>query len=717
MAGAVDNVIRGDLLGQLPRAEDRVLVVLSAPAGWGKSTVLATWAATRPDTTFCTLALTPADNDPRRFQDRLLTAVEEAAGRLQWGPGAESSPAVWAEEILPRAARHLSEAGPVVLAFDDYHEISRPEIHQIVQALIDDLPPDMSVALSTRVDPPLRLARLRAARRVVEWRAADLAFSDHDAGRLTVESYGLELDREVLGLLVAKTEGWPAAISLASSSLLAIDEPRAFVDHFLATDQYLVDYLTEELTATLGHLRPFLTATAVVDAFTPDLAAHLVDLGGDAPWEELERRGVLQRWLEAGEQWFRYHQLVRDHLYLQASPTDRATAHRRAAAWFDERGAATEAIDHLIRGGAEQEAADLIVANASAYILRGRSATVLHWLDAIADTTDLPTRLALIGAQAAFYDGRRGRARRWLDQTARPQPSEPAEQLVELMLRCMLTNADGQIADAAVWATRIEAMLDGHSDEPTITDDERAEGHFIASTTYAYAGDLPAAWAALDRSLAIAVGPGGGLVPAVAGLGFQAFLRYLEGDEAASRQSVEEALAAAEALELPSNSLHLRPASIMVLLVGEPDLGDELVADPHRFELSYSPYGMAIAHVAEAIHYARTGRPDESDEAMLTARELLDEVEQPSSTIERLYRTVTADLPRGPAERPDPGSLTAREREVLRLLATDLTQRQIAGELFLSFNTVKTYTRSSYRKLGVSGRAEAVTRCRRLGLL
>lgn len=719
MALRNDDLIREHLLQQLPAAGESAVVVVTAPGGWGKSTMLATWNEWASNLQFCWRPLTKADDDPKRFVTRLMAVAEELTGDLVWGPEAELTAEVWVEEILPRFCERLTAKGPVAVVFDNYHEISSAVIHNIVQALLDALPPAISVVISTRADPPLRLARLRAARRVHEWRASDLSFSTGEAGTLLRDSFGLQLDDGDLQLLVAKTEGWPAAISLAARALQGVDDPNVFLHNFLASDRYLIDFLAEELIAVLSaEQQTFMTATSVVDRFSPDLGRVLSEQDdSEARCHDLERRGLLTAELRDGRMWFRYHQLVRQYLYGRLPAEARPGLHRRAAEWFETADLPRLAIDQLIGGNNHKRANELIGRHGASYIMRGRNATVMHWVEAQCRAGQEQAGTLLIGAQAAIYGGAREQGKAWLARAERHDRLEPAERVVALLLRATLANADGRIADAALAADQLVQSLDCHVDDRSITLDGRAEGYFVAANALAYAGKTVEAVDLADRCLLVGLPHKGHRISAVSALGLKAFLAYLDGDTANCRSLIDQAFTLADRFGLARTSLSMRFSVVLKLLVGDDDEAADILADAHRFELAYSPYGIACTHLTEAHYFAKVGDQQAAQEALSVARDLLDEVEQPSPTSEQYYALINNSLP-NPAVTalPQPGALSNRELQVLQALGSNLTQREIGRELFLSFNTIKTYTRSAYRKLGVRSRAEAVARCRELGL-
>ena len=252
MTGSIHDVVREDLLRRLPAAGgDEQLVVVAAPAGWGKTTMLGTWDRWNTGTEFCWCSLTPADNDTTRFIGRLTETAKPLVGGQQLAEPGESTPMVWVEKALPLFVGALSASGPTAIVLDDYHHIDNADTHGVVQSLVDSVGPETLVVLSSRTDPPLKLSRLRAARAVTEIRSDDLQFGQPDAEQLLQRNFELTLDTEQLQLLVEATEGWPAAISLAAQSLRTVNDPEEFLARFVGSDRLITDYLAEELLETL----------------------------------------------------------------------------------------------------------------------------------------------------------------------------------------------------------------------------------------------------------------------------------------------------------------------------------------------------------------------------------------------------------------------------------------------------------------------------------
>ena len=357
--------------GSMPR-----LLLVAAPAGFGKTTLLSQWlGAPGPDRTLrvAWLSLDPGDGDLRRFLTHLVAAVQvavpEAGAEAQALLGTDGPPP--AEDVLVSLVNDLDAlAGPTVLALDDYHLIDEPTVHDAVTFLLDNLPPQVTVAMTTRADPPLPLSRLRARGELREVRAADLRFTQDEAAAFLNDVMGLRLGPEHVAALEARTEGWVAGLQLAALSVRgrAADagaDIGDFVDAFSGSSRFILDYLLEEvLDAQSDDVRAFLLDTCVLDQLTGPLCDTLTGRhDGRQALDALERANLFVVPLDDQRQWYRYHHLFADAVRsrLAAHDPDRVRLlHRRAAGWYAEQGLLDDAIGHAIAGGDGEQVADLV---------------------------------------------------------------------------------------------------------------------------------------------------------------------------------------------------------------------------------------------------------------------------------------------------------------------------------------------------------------------
>jgi LuxR family transcriptional regulator, maltose regulon positive regulatory protein len=376
-----DVVNRPRLLARLDAGlEHGRCTLLSAPAGAGKTSLLAAWLATvsRP---VAWLALDERDRDVLQVLRYLVAALQTAApgcGRtaLAWldAPPPQRTPEVVLVELLNDLAG-LADA--CLLVLDDYHLIRTPAIHQAVAFLLDNLPPTVNLVISTREDPPLPLPRLRARGQLTEVRAADLRFTAEEAASFLGDGMGLSLDDGQVRSLVARTEGWAAGLQLAGLALRERTDPSAFVTTFAGSHRLVADYLTAEvLDLQPAPMRHFLLATGLLDRLCAPLCDALLapdsgdgerdgppSAGGDSQdtIEALERANLFLAPLDDERHWYRYHHLFADalraRLAREAGAEAVATIHRRASAWFAHEGLLPEAIEHALAAGAVEDAA------------------------------------------------------------------------------------------------------------------------------------------------------------------------------------------------------------------------------------------------------------------------------------------------------------------------------------------------------------------------
>jgi LuxR family transcriptional regulator, maltose regulon positive regulatory protein len=407
-------VPRARLLAALHEGIARQLVVVSTPAGFGKTTLLATWAreATSP---VAWLSLDQDDNDPARIWRYLAAAVDlahpGAAARvlaLLTGPTHPSSDAI-ATELLNEAAALPED---VVLVLDDYHAITSDPVHEGLGFLVTHLPARLRVVIAGRADPPLPLARLRARGQLAELRAADLRFTAEETAALLGDVWELELPSEAVAALESRTEGWVAGLQLAALSLRGRSNPAGFVRAFAGTHRFVLDYLSEEvLDRQPERLRRFLLATSILDR----LSVSVVDaVTGRADAGELlaeaERANLFLVPLDEERRWYRYHHLFAELLRAQLrqqQPDQEVELHRQAARWHEAHGLVDDAIRHALGASEPLWAARLVERHVEELINRGERVTLDRWLSVLPeDVVRSRPRLLLSQATSTLVAGR-----------------------------------------------------------------------------------------------------------------------------------------------------------------------------------------------------------------------------------------------------------------------------------------------------------------------
>lgn len=380
-------VARPRLSERLGRGDEAALTLVSAPAGFGKTTLLTEWlAGTAPARPVAWLSLDERDDDPVVFWTYLVAALQAAVDGL--GDGARAAlrdPSAAMDDVLATLVNELDALpGGVVLVLDDYHVVTARGVHDRVAHLVERLPPNVSLVIATRADPPLPLARLRARAQLVEVRAADLRFTAEEAAAYLAGAMGLALTPEQVAALGARTEGWIAALQLAALSMQGREDPGTFLAGFAGDDRYVVDYLVEEvLQRQPGDVRDFLLSTAVLSRLSGPLCDAVVGREGSAAvLEELDRANLFLVPLDDRRHWYRYHHLFADVLrarLLAEQPRRVATLHRRAGEWFAHHGEPGEAIGHALAGGDPGRAADLVELAMPAARQNRQETTLRHW--------------------------------------------------------------------------------------------------------------------------------------------------------------------------------------------------------------------------------------------------------------------------------------------------------------------------------------------------
>jgi LuxR family transcriptional regulator, maltose regulon positive regulatory protein len=425
-------VARPRLSERLSRSAESALTLVSAPAGFGKTTLLTEWlAATAAENrSVAWLALDDRDNDPAVFWTYLVAALQRAeqglgAGTLALLQGGQSS----MEEVLATLVNDLDGvATDVLLMLDDFHVIEAPEVQDGMDFLLAHLPAQVHLVIATRADPPLPLARLRARGDLVEIRAADLRFTADEAAAYLTGAMGLALTGADVAALEGRTEGWIAALQLAALSLQGRDDATRFISGFAGDDRYVVDYLVEEvLQRQPDGVRSFLLQTSVLSRLNGDLCDAVTGRdGGTAMLAALERENLFLVPLDDRRRWYRYHHLFADVLrarLLDEQP-DRARAlHRRASDWFEQHGERSEAVHHALAGEDVERAAEL-VERAIPDLRRNRQeATLRSWLEALPDELLRVRPVLTLGVVASLMargdlegvEVRLRQAEQWLD--------------------------------------------------------------------------------------------------------------------------------------------------------------------------------------------------------------------------------------------------------------------------------------------------------------
>ena len=400
-------VPRPRLVEALDEGLARGRVLVCAPAGSGKTALLADWASGggRPVAWLC---LDVGDSDPARFWRYAVAALDRTrpglAGRV--GPPPQQS----FEGLVTALINELAAdpgADEVLLVLDDYHLVDSGPVHESVAFLMENLPPGLRVVVSGRADPPLPLARLRARGQLAEVRAADLRFTPEEAAALLGEAAGPGLPGPAVAALVARTEGWAAGLQLAGLSLRGHADAAGFVAAFSGSHRFVLDYLADEvLDGQPGEVRAFLLETSVLERLSGELCDAVTGrAGSQAILQDIERAGLFLVPLDEVRGWWRYHHLFADLLRarLEAEQPGRVQAlHKAAAAWCEDHGLADDAVRHALAAGDAAWAARLVERHVEALLGLSEGVTLRRWLSALSaeSVRDRP-RLCLAQAYGA----------------------------------------------------------------------------------------------------------------------------------------------------------------------------------------------------------------------------------------------------------------------------------------------------------------------------
>ena len=702
----------------------QAVVLLAAPPGFGKTTLLRQWRALekRP---FALVTVIPEDNDPVVLWTRIIQAIRAAEpGFKSESQGAVSAPSADIEGVvLPlvgKDLRHVKRG--LVVALDDYQVIQSRECHESLEVFLRWMPGDVTLVLSSRADPPIPLGTLRARGDLFELRALDLSFTEEEEATLLNKTLELGLSAPALHTLHEHTEGWPAGVYLASLSLQKAEDRTAFVDAFSGSNRLVVDYLTEVVLDSLDpRRRDFLLETSILDSMSAGLADAVTGRNGSAELlDDLDRSNVFLVALDHERGWYRYHQLFAELLHSQLLRHQGELVpvlHRRASCWYAEHGYTDASVTHAVAGDDITAAVEL-TAGAWAPTLDSREAhRALRWLDSLGEETVAgDARLSIARAWAANMTDQPGHAVRAL---------EAARDL----------GLDGKLPDGS--SLRAAAVVV----EACFPRGDVGAMHVAARRAHDLQGELEPHWRPL----------------ASLSLGWS---EYLSGNWNEAETSLQAATAAAVELEqwLHASMTYSLLAHVALARdepgLAEPRARDALGAlakhgrsDQLAAGMAKTALGAVLARAgrtAEAgrsltrglVHLRAHGDPLLVAEALLVAapvrrrlqsaakgrscvaeaRELLEgclDGGMLEGRLEDVARTLTPGYRRPNAET----ELTERELEVLRYLAEGLSKRDIGAELFLSYNTIHSHTKSIYQKLRVSSRSEAVEKGRAVGVL
>jgi LuxR family transcriptional regulator, maltose regulon positive regulatory protein len=700
-----------------------VLTLVCAPAGYGKTTLLSQWAEADAGTTrFAWVTLDEGDADPVRFWTYLvsaLSAVAATAGRRSL-PALSRHPERMTAEALPLLVEELEEGDQdLVLVLEDYHRAEWPPVAELLAFFIERRPLRLQVVLSTRSDPQLPLGRWRANGQLSEVRTDRLQFSEREAEEFFDRTGAGDLSRADLDKLIVRTDGWPSVLRLAAVLLRSQPDREAFVRAFTGSTRHVAEYLANDVLQTVSpRIRGFLLRTSILPRLCGPLCDAVTGTGQSAATlRELDRANLFISPLGGDGRWYRYHQLFAEALRLELEITHPNLApelHTRACLWFEREGDLESATEHAVAAQNTELCRRLILRQLQPLVGSGHLATIERWLAELswAEVRRDP-ELATARATAAGQRSRPDEAGRWLDVAAEgprdglTSAGVPLGYGVDLLRSFFLP---GSISSAHEAAQRAVAEAP----------DPLWRGAALAGLGQCryLLGEPDGAAEALREALTLIRGDLNMLALA------SGYLALVECDQGNPRQAERIARRAVDAAESAESAL----SGIGVM--AHTGLGAALTAqgrlaeadDRLSFVVGLHDAGSPSIWLAHALILLAGCRYHAGDAAR--AREALEEatgtlarIPGPGIMPERAASMRGRLLAPGRRAAAFGQELSEREVVVLGLLATGLSQREIAAQLYVSPNTVKTHIRATYRKLGAGTRAEALHRARDLGLL
>ena len=720
------TVRRSSLIERLARGNPRPIVSVVAPAGYGKTTLLSQWAE-RNGQAFAWVTVDEGDNDPKvllTYVAQALDAVEPIDGRVF---DALASPVSSVPgSVVPRLGSAFSSmTSPVVLLLDDVHTLHNRECRAALSALADHVPGGSRLALAGRAEPPLRIARLRAEGRILEVGPGDLSLTPEEASSLLLNA-DVALSEDEVAELHRRTEGWPAGLYLAALYLREGGPLASAAVSFGGGDRLVSEYMESEFLARIsGQQRAFLTRTAVLERMCGPLCEAVLEVGGSAAiLADLAGANLLLVPLDRRGEWYRYHHLFRDMLLAELERLEPGlipVLRRRAAGWCVRNGLPEEALEYSMAAEDVDAAAGLVEKLAVPAHRQGRVPTGQRWFGWLEDRGGIEGHpmAAVLASLLSALTGRPVEAERQADAVDRWQYGDPAR--------------PGD-PSAEAWAAVLRAFLCRHGAEQMRADADEAVRRFatqglvspgpaiLQGIARVLCGDLDGGDAALEDGISVGEEAGAHEDVALA-LCERSLVAIARGDWGRAEVLAERGRGVLRRAGIEHS--YATPLVCAVQARAAMHRGDvpaarqELVsAQRLRHLLTYAlPHFAVQARIELArVHFALADLPG----ARTLMREV-DELLRRRPGLGNLAGEAPALRAQLAKERdsngPGASALTGAELRLLPMLSTHLSFPEIAGELFLSRNTIKSEAISIYRKLGASSRSQAVARSRELGLL
>ena len=745
--------------GLMKGSRDADVILVSAQAGSGKSTIVSAWLSdqNRP---YCWYSLDSWDNDLMQFLSYLsegLKVVDEAVSEALKGL-LDAFQSIGPEAFMKALVHQLHGVQtPFILALDDYHAIHNEQIHQVLRTLLEHFPPQMQLVVITREDPPLPLARLRAGKRLLEVRISQLRFTDEEAKAYFASHLSFLLKEAQLRQIIRRTEGWIAGIQMAVLSMQGLEDIDSFIEAFTGSQHYVMDYLMEEvLQRHPPEVKAFLLQTSLLDSFSCELCDSMLGLESGICGAMIGRLVQTNSFiipLDPSQHWYRYHHLFRDLLrqrLTHQSADSLRPLHLRAGLWFKENGRAQEAIHHLLQADATAEAAALIERRWDEMDMQLQSAS---WLDMARrlppDMLEKSPVLAMGYGWALLDKGDIDTCKVWFDKALKLHSLCQAEMRPEGVIigdETQLAQLPATIAGAYAYIAAATGDVEGtftharyaldHTPEDQYT--RRSVVEMLLGLAHWKSGNLREAEAVMLRSFGNVRRSANPIIE----FSFHMVLGELyiqQGDLPKAKAMFDQTISRLSAggpaaIMLPS--LHLGLAKV-ALMQGDPGQAFTLLEQGKAQGQQYAlmdwkfKYYLLLARI-----YCAEGLYDLARECISESKAhfyinpipedvTIDDVEK---QIELAAARSQHGLPAGVNDEKDPAfirehanqmlpePLTARELEVLSLIVSGLSNQEICNTLFLALSTVKGYNQNIFEKLEVNRRTQAILRAKELGL-
>jgi LuxR family transcriptional regulator, maltose regulon positive regulatory protein len=715
-------VARSRLFERLDAADGGNLTLVAAPAGYGKTTLLGMWREIEADRRpVAWLTLDSGDDDPLVFWTYVLEALSRASVPVDPSLAPEQIGRTRIVDVLlPHIVNRLADHGACALVLDDFHRLSSAPVRDSVNWFIEHAPSTFQLVVSSRSEPALAVAALRAHGKLVELRAGDLRFKLDEAEAFMNHCLEIDLTREEIDLLVERTEGWPAGLYLAALSLEGAQDRPAFVSSYGGANRFVVDFLVDEvLDAYDPPTQALMLRSSILEGICGRLCDAVLDEDGSgARLAELARTNLFLVPLDDRGEWYRFHHLFAELLRVELEYREPGSAqdlHRRAYAWHRDHGSRDDAIEHALCAGAFDEAAELITAVWPDYLKARKHTTVLAWLERFpADVLREHQQLLLVRAWMSSACARREDAETAIDAVERieqptPGPLPDGFSSIEASVATLRGTIPWDDVGKGLENARLASELEGPESAwwPTICGALGLSLYFGGETDDADRWFVQAA----EAAAASRHWTGG-----VSALAYRSIIAGEQGrhdeQELLADQAVE--LAQERGVEDPHGEVSIAAG---LSIAASESLEEALpLLERGVFELRSlgQPIELAYALICHASVLRTVGDKAALADTIAEARAIVDSCADPGVLCDRL---TSLERPQKTRQTTGESELTRRELIILRMLSGSLSERDIGRELYLSHNTIHSHTRSIYRKLAVSSRSEAVSCGRTLRLI